>query len=264
MLAWNAKLYSRFEDERTRPAADLLARVPLADDTAYVVDIGCGPGNSTELLAQRFANAQVLGIDNSQDMLVAARERLANARFELADIGSWQAQTVNGRLPDLIFANAALQWVPDHPALFPRLLSMLAPGGVLAIQMPDNRDEPTHRLMRALAACEPWASHIGDPHAVRTDLLTLDAYYDLLAGNAQVDTWRTAYQHPMDSAAAIVQWVSGTGLRPFLQPLGAELQASFVAEYTRRIDAAYRPRSDGKRLLAFPRLFLVAQRPVDR
>ena len=262
MLEWNAQLYSRFEDERTRPAAELLARVPLANDAAYVVDIGCGPGNSTELLAQRFAQAQVLGIDNSQDMLTAARARLANARFELADIASWQADKINGRLPDLIFANAALQWVPDHEQLFPRLLNMLAPGGVLAIQMPDNREEPTHRLMREVASEQPWAAQIGDPHALRTDLLQLNNYYDLLARDARVDVWRTAYQHPMDSAEAIVQWVRGTGLRPFLQPLSPELQTSFVAEYTRRIDAAYGKRSDGQRLLAFPRLFLVAQRPI--
>ena len=262
MLEWNAQLYRRFEDERTRPAAELLARVPLADDAAYVVDIGCGPGNSTELLARRFAHAQVLGIDNSQDMLVAARERLANCQFEYADIASWQAEKINGRLPDLIFANAALQWVPEHETLFPRLLNMLAPGGVLAVQMPDNREEPTHRLMRAVASEQPWAAQIGDPNAVRTDLLSLNHYYDLLARHAQVDAWRTAYQHPMDSAEAIVQWVRGTGLRPFLQPLSPELSDSFVAEYTRRIDAAYVPRSDGKRLLAFPRLFLVAQRPI--
>lgn len=263
MLEWNAKLYSRFEVERTRPAADLLARVPLTDDAAYVVDLGCGPGNSTELLAQRFAKAHVLGIDNSQDMLVAARGRLANCRFELADVGSWQAEKINGRLPDLIFANATLQWVPDHRQLFPRLMRMLAPGGVLAIQMPDNREEPTHRLMRTLASELPWVAEIGDPHAIRTDLLALDDYYDLLAGHAQVDTWRTAYQHPMDSAEAIVQWVRGTGLRPFLQPLSPALQTSFLAEYTRRIDAAYSQRSDGKRLLAFPRLFLVANVPSN-
>ncbi|QMV73034.1 trans-aconitate 2-methyltransferase [Comamonas piscis] len=262
MLAWNAQLYSRFEDERTRPAADLLARVALPSDTAYVVDLGCGPGNSTELLAQRFVQARVLGVDQSQDMLAAARQRLAHVHFEQGDIAQWQAPLHNGRLPDLIFANAALQWVPDHHALLPRLMGMLAPGGVLAVQMPDNRDEPSHRLMREVAALQPWAAEIGDPHALRTDLLALNDYYDVLARDAQVDAWRTAYQHPMDSAEAIVQWVSGTGLRPFLQPLPSDLQTSFVAEYTRRIDAAYAPRSDGRRLLAFPRLFLVARRPI--
>ncbi|GAB2702428.1 trans-aconitate 2-methyltransferase [Comamonas sediminis] len=262
MLAWNAQLYSRFEDERTRPAAELLARVALPDDAAYVVDLGCGPGNSTELLAQRFVHARVLGVDQSQDMLAAARQRLAHVHFEQGDIAHWQAPLHNGSLPDLIFANAALQWVPDHAQLLPRLMGMLAPGGVLAVQMPDNRDEPTHRLMREVAALQPWAAEIGDPHALRTDLLSLNDYYDVLARVAQVDAWRTAYQHPMDSAEAIVQWVRGTGLRPFLQPLRAELQTSFVAEYTRRIDAAYSLRSDGRRLLAFPRLFLVARRPI--
>ncbi|MDR6452068.1 trans-aconitate 2-methyltransferase [Variovorax paradoxus] len=257
MLDWNPALYRRYEDERTRPAQELLARVPLPE-AARVVDLGCGPGNSTELLANRFPQAQVVGTDNSEAMLASARERLPQARFELSDIATWAPQD---EAPDLIYANAALQWVPDHEQLIPRLFAALAPGGVLAIQMPDNREEPTHRLMRAVAAEAPWAEPIGNADRLRTLLLPLGGYYDLLApAAARVDVWHTIYQHPMADAAAIVEWVRGTGLKPFVDRLPADLQASYLAEYERRVDQAYPARTDGKRLLAFPRMFIVAQR----
>jgi trans-aconitate 2-methyltransferase len=151
--------------------------------------------------------------------------------------------------------------VPDHPTLIPRLFSLLAPGGVLAVQMPDNRQEPTHRAMREVASRQPWAAAIGDPEKVRTDLLPVGGYYDLLATKAaHVDAWHTIYQHPMTSPAAIVEWVSGTGLRPFVDPLPTDLRTSYLAQYEQCIARDYPVRSDGKLLLAFPRLFFVGQR----
>lgn len=259
MSDWNPALYSRYEDERTRPAQELLARVPLVK-AASVFDLGCGPGNSTELLARRFPDAAVTGTDNSEAMLASARKRLPAATFELSDIAGWQPGA-GDEAPQLIYANAALQWVPDHAALIPRLFAALAPGGVLAVQMPDNREEPTHRLMRELAAEAPWKDAIGDYSKLRTELFPIDRYYDLLADKAaHVDVWRTAYQHPMDSAAAIVEWVRATGLKPFVDRLPPELQASYLAEYERRVARAYPVRTDGKLLLAFPRMFIVAQR----
>ncbi|SOD29653.1 trans-aconitate 2-methyltransferase [Variovorax sp. YR752] len=259
MLDWNPALYRRYEDERTRPAQELLARVPLTE-AARVVDLGCGPGNSTELLVNRFPKAQVLGTDNSEAMLVSARERLPQARFELSDIAAWAPQSQE-ETPDLIYANASLQWVPDHEKLIPRLFDALAPGGVLAVQMPDNRQEPTHRLMRAVAAEAPWAERIGDADKLRTLLLDLGGYYDLLAPRAvHVDVWHTIYQHRMADAASIVEWVRGTGLKPFVDRLPPDLQASYLAEYERRVNEAYPARTDGKRLLAFPRMFIVAQK----
>lgn len=256
MSDWNPSLYSRFEDERTRPARELLARVPLLK-AASVVDLGCGPGNSTELLVQRFSEAHVVGTDNSPSMLESARKRLPGVTFELSDIASWTPAPA----PDLIYANAALQWVPGHEELIPRLFAALAPGGVLAIQMPDNRDEPTHRSMREVACLAPWSAPIGDVGKLRSAILRLGDYYDMLAPiAAQVDVWHTVYQHPMASPAAIVDWVSSTGLKPFVEPLNAELRASYLAEYERRIAATYRQHSDGKLLLAFPRMFIVAQK----
>ena len=260
MTDWNPNLYRQFEDERTRPARELLARVPLAS-AGRVYDLGCGPGNSTELLVERFPDAAVIGTDNSAAMLASARERLpesARLRFELSDIAGWAP---TGPAPDLVYANASLQWLPDHGKLLPRLFAALTPGGVLAVQMPDNLDEPSHRLMREVAGLPDFAAAIGDAAAVRSRLLDATGYYDLLAaGAAQVDVWHTIYRHPMASPAAIVQWLRSTGLKPFVDALDAAAQAAFLAEYERRIDAAYPARADGRRLLAFPRLFIVAQR----
>ena len=256
MTEWDPALYLRFEAERTRPSVDLLARVPL-DEVRYAVDLGCGPGNSTELLAARFEGADLLGVDTSGAMLRTARERLPQAQFELGDIVSWQPS----RPPSLIFANAVLHWVPAHAELLPRLFSLLAPGGVLAIQMPDNDDEPSHRLIASVAAEKPWVDSLDVDAGQRTRLLPLGAYYDLLACDAShIDIWRTVYQHPMASAEAIVDWLRGTSLRPYLARLPPALQESFVAEFRRRIEVAYPPQADHLRLLAFPRLFIVAQR----
>lgn len=254
MADWNPALYRRFEDERTRPARDLLARVPL--EKAHVVyDLGCGPGNSTELLVQRYPDARVIGIDNSPAMLESARKRLPGIEFELADINSWKP----AQAPDLIYSNATLQWVPGHESLIPRLFGLLAPGGVLAVQMPDNMDEPSHLAMGEVARLPAFCKATGQ-EGVRAQLLGVGGYYDALAPVAQsVDVWRTTYQHPMDSPAAIVDWLRSTGLRPYLDSLADDAQrTSFLAEYEARMNAAYPARADGKRLLAFPRLFFVA------
>ncbi len=251
---WNPALYSRFEAERTRPARDLLAQVPLAA-AATATDLGCGPGNSTELLAERYPAAAVAGVDSSPAMLDRARARLPACRFAEADIATWRPDTPQ----DLIFANAALQWVPDHAALVPRLASHLAPGGVLAVQVPDNRDEPSHRLMRDVASSGPWAARLAGA-GERLGVLPAAAYYDLLAGGGDVTVWRTTYHHPMDSAGAIVDWVRSTGLQPFIAPLDEADRAAFLARYEAEIADAYAVRADGKRLLLFPRLFIVARR----
>jgi trans-aconitate 2-methyltransferase len=266
-VSWSSAQYQKFEDERTRPARDLLAALP-AMNVRVAVDIGCGPGNSTELLAARFPNATVSGLDSSADMIVAARKRLPALRFEVIDIEAWiNRDAESGREReqhrfDVIFANAVLQWTPEHGALFPALVAKLAPGGSLAVQMPDNLDEPSHRLMRELAADGPWRHKLGEAAAARATIARPAWYYDLLRPScAKVDVWRTTYFHPLVGGEnAIVEWFKGSGLRPFLEPLDAAERAAYLARYTAAVTSAYTPLSDGSVLLPFPRVFIVAIR----
>lgn len=252
MNSWSAKQYSAFENERTRPVRDLVAALPN-QDVRRAMDLGCGPGNSTEVLASRYPGAEVSGMDSSQDMIAAARKRLPALSFEVADIATWNpAQTY-----DVILANAALQWVPDHATLYPRLLARLSPGGSLAVQTPDNLDEPAHRLARQVAGEAPWAAKTGGVrHPPRHSAAW---YYELLKPHcAALDIWRTTYHHPLAGAAAVVEWFKGTALRPYLDQLDASGQAGFLARYQSLIEAAYPALADGTVLLPFPRLFIVA------
>jgi trans-aconitate 2-methyltransferase len=244
-----------FERERTRPVADLLNAVPIAG-IQTAADIGCGPGNSTEALAARAPGASILGLDSSVDMIEAARRRLPRVRFVVADIVGWSDPGPY----DLILANAALQWVPHHETLFPALVDKLARGGCLAVQMPDNLDEPAHRLMRETAACGPWAAKLGD--VSRPPLRPPQGYYAMLAPScSQVDVWRTVYYHPLAGGpGAVVEWLKGTGLRPFLAPLSAHERSAFLERYGDAVARAYPALPDGTVLLPYPRLFIVATR----
>ena len=253
---WNARQYLKFEDERTRPPRDLLAQVPL-DDPRRVFDLGCGPGNSTELLVARYPGAEVSGLDSSPDMLRQARARLPNCAFAQDDLASWNPRGGT----DLLFANAVFQWVPDHPTVLRRLLAALPDGGVLAVQMPDNTDEPALALMREVAEEGPWAAQLAGTAAARDDLPSPAAYYDLLKPvSAHLEIWHTVYNHVMAGPDAIVEWFKGSGLRPFLSPLEDDMRRDFVAAYSARIAEAYPARFDGQVLLRFPRLFIVATR----
>ena len=256
MADWSASQYLKFEDERTRPARDLLAQVPLSK-ALKVYDLGCGPGNSTELLVARYPNAEIVGVDSSPDMLSQARKRLPQCRFIEADLSGWAAPAD----VDLLYSNATFQWVPDHLAVLKRLLTGLKPGAVLAVQMPDNLDEPSHVWMREVAREEPFVSLLPKNPRDRAILPSVGEYYDALKPHcARLDIWHTFYQHPLDGAEAIVEWVKGTGLRPFIDPLAPTEREAFLRAYTARIAAAYPPRFDGKVLLRFPRLFIVACR----
>ena len=253
---WSAAQYSKFEAERNRPIIDLLARIPKTKVTT-AVDIGCGPGNSTELLQGRYPDATVSGMDSSVDMIAAARKRLPGVVFNVADITGWEG---NGNY-DVILANASLQWVPGHDTLFPKLISKLAAGGSLAVQMPDNFDEPAHQLMRQTAAAGPWAAKLTDA-SKRIARQSAEWYYQELHGQVtNLDIWRTTYYHSLTGGpAAIVEWFKSTGLRPFLDPLNADEKADFLENYTAGIAKAYPTFTDGSVLLPFPRLFIVATR----
>jgi trans-aconitate 2-methyltransferase len=251
---WSPATYLKFEDERTRPARDLLAQV-RSDGVRKIVDVGCGPGNSTELLVARYPAAEIVGLDNSPAMLEEARRRLPRVRFESANADIWVPDGDVG----LVFANAIYQWVPRHLEHLPRVVAALPAGATLAVQMPDNLSEPTHRLMREVAAAGPWRDRLSS--AARDPLPPAAVYYDAFKTVAsRIDIWRTAYHHVLPNAAAIVEFVRSTGLRPFLDPLSDAERKEFLAIYTARIAAAYPPLTDGNVLLAFPRLFLVAER----
>ena len=253
---WDARQYLKFEDERTRPPRDLLAQVPLASPRR-VYDLGCGPGNSTELLIARYPQAEVIGLDSSPDMLDQARKRLPGRPFEAEDLASWSPPAGT----DLLFANAVFQWVPKHVEVLQRQLAALPEGGCLAVQMPDNTREPALDLMRAVAQSGPWATALAVALAQRDDLPTPSGYYDLLRPHcARLDIWHSVYNHVMAGAQGIVEWFRGSALRPFLDPLSKDEKERFAAEYTARIRSAYPPCHDGKVLLRFPRLFIVAVR----
>ena len=256
-MNWSAKQYTAFEAERTRPVRDLLAAVPTMA-ARCAVDLGCGPGNSTQVLAERFPDAAVTGLDSSPDMIEAARKRLPRLRFEQSGIETW----ADPGPFDVILSNAVLHWVPDHAALLPRLAAKLAPGGSLAVQMPDNLAEPAHRLMREIAVDGPWAGKLADAAGAQTARQTPGEYYSLLRPNcARVDVWRTVYYHVLAGGAdAVVEWFKGSGLRPFIDPLGEAERAAFLDRYRATIAAAYPALPDGAALLPFPRLFIVATR----
>ena len=253
--AWSAERYLGFEEDRTRPVRDLLAAVP-ATACATAIDLGCGPGNSTAMLARRFPQARIDGLDSSPDMITAARTRLPDAGFVLGDIADWGG---DGRY-DVILSNAALQWVPGHAALLPRLAARRAPGGVLAIQMPDNLGEPAQTLMQEVASGGRWAGRLASASAARTAVERPGWYYALLRPQCpRIDIWRTTYQHVLPGGPdAIVAWFSGTGLLPYLQRLAPDERAEFLALYRALVAVAYPALPDGAVLLAMPRLFIVA------
>lgn len=253
MSDWTPDLYLRFDDERTRAARDLLAQVPLMA-ARHVYDLGCGPGNSTALLVERFPDAKVTGIDNSPAMLAAARKAVPLGGFEEGDLAVW---TPAGR-PEVLFSNAAFQWVPRHLDHLERLARILPAGGVLAVQMPDNLDEPSHALMRAAAEDGPWAEELRCAAAARAMLPAVEAYYARLKPIfRQLDIWHSIHNHPLDGVKGITAWLSSTGLRPFLSALDPAMRAYFIAAYEARLAEAYPAMPDGKVLLRFPRLFMV-------
>ncbi len=254
MADWSANQYLKFEDQRTRPASDLAAQIPV-ESPRKVYDLGCGPGNSTEVLQKRFPGAKVAGVDSSPDMLDKARKRLPGGEFTQVDLSTWTPPSD----ADVFYSNATFQWVPDHIPVLQRLMKALPEGGALAVQMPDNYEEPSHRSMREVAAEGAWAARLKD--TPREQLPTVSAYYDALRPHGRyVDIWHTLYQHPLDGSEAIADWFKGSALRPFLDRLSEDERVQFLVQYKAKLDKAYPPQCDGKSLLRFPRIFMVAVR----
>jgi trans-aconitate 2-methyltransferase len=260
---WDPQRYLAYADERGRPFVELLARVD-AHDPGVVVDLGCGPGNLTRLLAERWPGAQVTGIDSSAAMIDEARTSGSAVRFELGDLRDWVAGAAAGSI-DVLVSNATLQWVPGHLELLPGLVDAVAPGGWLAFQVPGNFDEPSHTIRTELAGEEPFAPHTrGVPTPDAHDAATYLAALTRLG--CRVDAWETTYLHVLHGEDPVFTWVSGTAARPTVQALGAadpSLRARFEQEFRRRLGAAY-PETGHGVVLPFRRVFVVARRPGSR
>ncbi|WP_439102827.1 trans-aconitate 2-methyltransferase [Congregibacter sp.] len=260
MSDWNAAHYDNFADQRQQAVTDLITALPGANPTT-IADLGCGSGLSTSLLAERWADAAIHGIDQSPAMLARAKHRVPKARFSEGDI----ARFAPAQASDMLFANASLHWLPEHRALLPRLMATLAPGGVLALQMPNNLEEPSHRLMRDVAESPDYAGHLEDFSSSRGALLSPREYYECLSPLCEsLRIWETHYHHPLSGPEEIVAWFKTTGLKPFLDMLPASKQNAFEADYLERISMAYPRLSDGSVMLRLPRLFIIAKKGMGQ
>ncbi len=253
---WDPDRYLTYADERGRPFVELLARVGAAGPR-QVVDLGCGPGNLTGLLAERWPDAHVVGLDSSREMIEKARGLGQRVDYDVADLRDWRPE----RPVDVLVSNATLQWVPAHLELLPSLVAAVAPGGWFAFQVPGNFDEPSHTIRRELAAEAPYAMFTAGV-AVPDSHDPPDYYDALTAAGCAPDTWETTYLHVLSGSDPVFTWVSGTGARPTLQALPEDLRASFETEFKRRLAAAYPVRADGTVLLPFRRVFAVARVPT--
>lgn len=257
MPTWNPAQYLQFAEERIRPCQDLAERVAI-EAPRTIIDLGCGPGNSTAVLSARWPEATITGLDSSAEMIAAARERDPARYWISGDIAAWARE--EPAQFDLVFSNAALQWIASHDAIFPLLFARVAPGGALAVQVPSNWDAPAHREMRALAASPRWADRM--QHARLADWHTeaIGSYYDFLSPHAaRLDLWETEYLHVLESVEGIVEWYRGSGLRPFLEALSTETErTAFTTEYADKIRPFYPPRPNGKIVFPFRRTFVLA------
>lgn len=250
---WDPDRYLTYADERGRPFVDLITRIDAAAP-ATVVDLGCGPGNLTALLAARWPDAAVAGVDSSAEMIVRARRDVPGIDFEVGDVRDW---TSGGGGVDVLVSNATLQWLPDHLELLPRLVAQVRPGGWFAFQVPGNFDEPSHTIRTELAAEPPYAPHTAGA-AVPSSYDAATYLRALQGGGCRVDAWETTYLHVLHGEDPVFAWVSGTGARPTLQALPDDLRPHFEAEFKRRLREAYPDDGHGV-VLPFRRIFVVAQ-----
>lgn len=254
MSNWDSEQYLKFIRERTQPAVDLANRIPLQQPRT-ILDIGCGPGNSTQVLADRFPDAQITGADNSENMIQKARSLYPSLNFILFDADSG-FDALHERY-DIVFSNACIQWIPDHHRLLRNMMGLLKPGGVLAIQTPMNDHEPIHAIITALAKSEKWKHRFAHPRVFHN--LTQEAYFDLLSElSSDFFFWQTTYLHRMPSHESIMDWYKGTGLRPYLSALEPEEAALFEQEVYREVVQAYPKQRNGEIIFRFPRFFFTA------
>jgi trans-aconitate 2-methyltransferase len=257
---WDPDRYLAYADERGRPFVDLLARVH-AEKPRTVVDLGCGPGNLTALLVDRWPGADVTGVDSSPEMIEAARDILG-VSWEVGDLRDWaRPDPLALRAPiDVLVSNATLQWVPEHLELLPGLVERVTPGGWFAFQVPGNFDEPSHTTRTELASRAPYAEHVREARVPMSH--GPDDYARVLLDlGCEVDAWETTYLHVLTGEDPVFRWVSGTGARPTLQALPDDLRPDFEEEFKAMLREAYPADSAGRVLLPFRRIFVVAQTP---
>ena len=255
---WDPERYLTYADERGRPFVELVARIGAATPES-VVDLGCGPGNLTALLRDRWPAARITGLDSSPEMIEKAQSADPAIAFEVADLRVWAAEA---EPVDVLVSNATLQWIPGHLGLLPQLVDRVRPGGWLAFQVPGNFGEPSNTIRRDLAAEQPYAAHTGEiaVPSSHDPAVYLEALADL---GCSVDVWETTYLHVLTGPDPVFTWVSGTGARPTLQALPDDLRPAFEEEFKRRLRAAY-PERGGRVVLPFRRVFAVARVPGPR
>jgi trans-aconitate 2-methyltransferase len=256
MSSWNPDLYLQFKEERTQPARDLTARIAL-ESPKDIVDLGCGPGNSTQVLRDRWPEANVLGVDSSREMIEKARANCPEERWLLADLRDWNPEDYW----DIVFSNATLQWIPDHQRLIPKIFSLVRPAGILAVQLPANREAPLHQAVLEIARRPEWkelTSGCGD-------LITYHEpgfYYNILSALApRVILWKTAYYHVLHDHQALIEWYSSTGMKTYLERLTGEAEKTvFRNQVLEACRDSYLLQKDGRIVYPFERLFFIASR----
>ncbi len=259
--SWDADLYLRFADHRLRPALDLMGRLDPANGRRSghaIYDLGCGAGNITRILAERFTGSPVIGIDSSEEMLAKARTQTVDRHvtFASGDLAHFEPSAP----PAVLYSNAAYQWVAGHIDLFPDLLKLLPSGGQLAIQMPRNHEAPSHALMRKAAEMGPWKERLDKVRSIGP-VSEPGRYYDALKPlSAELEVWESIYQQPLTGKDPVAHYTAGTGLRPYLDLLHEPERSAFFAAYAALLAEAYPTRADGITLFPFRRLFIVARR----
>lgn len=254
MAEWNSLQYEKFLYERTLPAIDLANRIML-DSPKRIIDVGCGPGNSTVVLKKRYPNAYVIGVDNSQNMIDRARSSYPDIEFELFD-ASCDFDKLTDKF-DIVFSNACIQWIPDHSKLLRNFMNILNDGGVMAVQIPMNYEEPIHKIIMGLSASEKWKNKFTSPRVFYN--LSPELYFDLLSDiSSDFSVWQTIYCHRMPSHESIIEWYRGTGLRPYLIQLDSYDAVEFESDVYSEIVHAYSLQTNGEIMFRFPRFFFIA------
>lgn len=254
MADWNSAQYLKFATQRTQPAIDLATRL-AGIRPAKVIDIGCGPGNSTAILKEAFPYADILGVDNSENMIATAQKDYPNLQWRVCD-ASKELTAMAGEF-DLVFSNACLQWIPNHPTLLKNMFALLKKGGTLAVQVPMNFEEPIHKIIGEVSTSAKWANHFHNPRVFYT--LTPSAYFDLLSEySKEFAMWSTTYYHVMKSHDDILEWYRSTGMRPYLNVLNEQEKSDFEHEVLEQIKQRYPAQKSGSIIFRFPRFFFTA------